>query len=241
MGMANTNRGDASNQLLAAQFKWKVRDNIDLNAPGTQDVVKVRDPEADFRERKTKERQARLLRKQQQGEEGLNSNPLDFDMLTARKEVQNFGKSGMSDRAKKKLEVERIKALGGKAQKAQNHPYHIAKGMRKKQLEREEKHKQRVRELGVGLSKHSALTNVTEKRHQRGDRGLVLRTPGRFANGTLHLGKKDIANITADRMRSSSGTDGVPSRRARGAAAGKGGLTKGGKRKKGVGRKSSRK
>ncbi|EQC39893.1 hypothetical protein SDRG_02550 [Saprolegnia diclina VS20] len=101
--------------------------------------------------------------------------------------VKSFGVTHATGKERKKLEIERIVTLGGKAPKQQKRPYDQLMAMRKAAKKREEKHAELVKASGIVTGKKKTTAKVSKK---RGDAGTMA-TQGRFKNGVLFVSKHD--------------------------------------------------
>ncbi|KAF0682820.1 Aste57867_25119 [Aphanomyces stellatus] len=126
--------------------------------------------------------------KKKQDEEQLSRNQLvDEQFKKAIDDVRGFNMTNATGKDKKKKEVERVVALGGKAPKALKMPYNQMMAIKKAGGKRGEKRAEEEKASGVVSGKKKA---VKVSQRPKSDAG-VQATKGRFKNGVLFVSKKD--------------------------------------------------
>ncbi|OQR91454.1 hypothetical protein ACHHYP_04685 [Achlya hypogyna] len=101
--------------------------------------------------------------------------------------VKTFGAQHATGKEKKRLDMARVEALGGRAQKQQKMPLKQLLAMRKAANKREQKREELAKASGVVTGKKKTTAKVPKK---RGDAG-VQATKGRLKNGVLFVSKHD--------------------------------------------------
>ncbi|CAK4236256.1 unnamed protein product [Aphanomyces euteiches] len=143
--------------------------------------------------------------KPKQGEELSHNQLVDEDFQKAVSEVRDFstftlmadrtrhallsiGMKNTTGKDKKKKEIERVVALGGKAPKQQKMPYNMLMAIKKKGAQRQNMRDEQEKASGVVLGKKKSSNKVP--RRSKSDAGTFA-TKGRLKNGVLFISKKD--------------------------------------------------
>ncbi|ETV94610.1 hypothetical protein H310_11871 [Aphanomyces invadans] len=125
--------------------------------------------------------------KKSQGEELSRNQQVDEQFKKAVDDVRGFNMKNATGKDKKKKELERVVALGGKAPKSTKMPYNIMMAIEKKGAQRLEK---RVIEEKASGVVHGKKLQAKVSRRPKSDAGTQA-TKGRFKNGVLFVSKKD--------------------------------------------------
>ncbi|KAF0722536.1 hypothetical protein Ae201684_018374 [Aphanomyces euteiches] len=125
--------------------------------------------------------------KPKQGEELSHNQLVDEDFQKAVSEVRDFSMKNTTGKDKKKKEIERVVALGGKAPKQQKMPYNMLMAIKKKGAQRQNMRDEQA-SSGVVLGKKKSSNKVP--RRSKSDAGTFA-TKGRLKNGVLFISKKD--------------------------------------------------
>ncbi|CAK4075045.1 unnamed protein product [Aphanomyces euteiches] len=126
--------------------------------------------------------------KPKQGEELSHNQLVDEDFQKAVSEVRDFSMKTTTGKDKKKKEIERVVALGGKAPKQQKMPYNMLMAIKKKGAQRQNMRDEQEKASGVVLGKKKSSNKVP--RRSKSDAGTFA-TKGRLKNGVLFISKKD--------------------------------------------------
>eukprot|EP01135_Chromosphaera_perkinsii_P010258 Nk52_evm1s2084 gene=Nk52_evmTU1s2084 len=118
------------------------------------------------------------------------------------KDVESLGAIGLTGRARKEFEIRKLKELGASGPKNQKVPYHILKGMKRKEEERYQKQREKAKEMGLMKGEKlkpfkttSLIYGNKEPKKKVEVRGIKETAMGKFRGGTLFLDKKTIANV----------------------------------------------
>ncbi|KAH9087875.1 hypothetical protein LEN26_019749 [Aphanomyces euteiches] len=125
--------------------------------------------------------------KPKQREELSHNQLVDEEFQKAVSEVRDFSMKNTTGKDKKKKEIERVVALGGKAPKQQKIPYNMLMAIKKKGAQRQNMRDEQA-SSGVVLGKKKSSNKVP--RRSKSDAGTFA-TKGRLKNGVLFISKKD--------------------------------------------------
>ncbi|CAK4637667.1 unnamed protein product [Aphanomyces euteiches] len=126
--------------------------------------------------------------KPKQREELSHNQLVDEEFQKAVSEVRDFSMKNTTGKDKKKKEIERVVALGGKAPKQQKIPYNMLMAIKKKGAQRQNMRDEQEKASGVVLGKKKSSNKVP--RRSKSDAGTFA-TKGRLKNGVLFISKKD--------------------------------------------------
>lgn len=128
------------------------------------------------------------LRKANQSEEKSEKFNIDSRL------VEELGASQLSGKDKREYERKWLQRVGANPEKRNNIPYHILKGMRKKQSIRETK----KRNIDIQAGNKPGVSSDVKERTEDRDRGL-RRKFGKYKEGVLQLSKDEVMSITGSR------------------------------------------
>ncbi|KAK3240672.1 hypothetical protein CYMTET_49505 [Cymbomonas tetramitiformis] len=113
-----------------------------------------------------------------------------------RKDVEDFGVSGLELKQRKSIERNKLVSLGMKPIKNQRIPASIGRGMNVAKQDRDKKHMEEARMQGLKIKKPI-------KKKGKTDREMNAGLPGKYKNGVLHL-NKGMGKMGSSKPRGSS-------------------------------------
>ena len=141
----------------------------------------------------------RISEERQQQQQAPKRKAWVLDLHQAKRDVRNFGATGLEGDQKRSFEEEQYKMLTGRAKKKPFCPPNIARNSRKKAEQRQQKELQQAKEAGLVLPSVQHISTHQERNKKRRQQdyhrdrmsyGPAPSTGGVFKNGVLKLTKK---------------------------------------------------